>query len=223
MEGLNYNSNFDQVYPQYSNYNTNQYSQVYYGSNYQSQYPATPSNNSNLVSNYYSLNFYPRENEQNCSPVSYYNYYNSSYNSNDSGYLTSSDQNSPCSVRTKLDYQIEEKPLQEQCTKKRKLENDILHDNIESIDHKKSNSKRPKVLKLQNLESKDVEYKCEICLNVFISAAKFLMHQFVHHKNGNSKQCPVCCKYFILSSFNLFNNFLFKFENLEVIQMQWFI
>ncbi|RNA07531.1 hypothetical protein BpHYR1_048308 [Brachionus plicatilis] len=130
------------------------------------------------------------------SPTSYYNYYNNSYNSNDSGYLSTSVQSSPSSVKTKLNYQAEDNLVEQQSGKKRKFGEEFESKvDLESSGQKSSVAKRPKVLKLKNLESKDVEYKCEVCLNVFNSAAKFLMHQFVHHKNGNSKQCPVCCKY----------------------------
>lgn len=182
------------------NFETNYSHQFYANSSSEYSYPFYTScydtsmynSNTSPVSNYYSSYYYSRDNEQMYSPTSYYNYYNNSYNSNDSGYLSVSLQNSPSSAKTKLFDQQDDKIEQNEfLMKKRKLE---TNNSVNENDKKQSNSKRPKVLKLQNLESKDVEYNCEICLNVFNSAAKFLMHQFVHHKNGNSKQCPVCCK-----------------------------
>lgn len=83
--------------------------------------------------------------------------------------------------------------------KKRKR---CANENIENFEPASSESKiykRPKVLKLENLETIDVELNCSKCNHVFYSAAKLLMHEFVHHKNGNSKQCPICCKFFSLN------------------------
>ncbi|CAF0791924.1 unnamed protein product [Brachionus calyciflorus] len=194
----------------------NQYNNFYYDSSipkpsfysYQNDYQNTTPYNysqytSSPMSNYYSYN--SSYNQSYTPSNSYNNYYlNNTNYSNDSGYQTNSICTSPIvetdSTRTKLDFSNEIQPIEKQvCNKRKRFEeaNESVCEVQEvKTQTKNSSGKRAKVLKLENLESNNVELKCNDCTNVFYSAAKLLMHQFVHHKNGNSKQCPVCLRKF---------------------------
>jgi hypothetical protein len=75
-------------------------------------------------------------------------------------------------------------------------------------------SKRPKVLKLNfatsisiingvtTTDSNESESFCTICNMSFFSTAKLLMHHHKVHKNGSSTQCPICCKFIIIYTFD---------------------
>jgi hypothetical protein len=59
-------------------------------------------------------------------------------------------------------------------------------------------NKRPKIAKLENLNNKNMTYRCVECYRDFNSAARYLMHQHKFHFKRSSTECPICCKFQIL-------------------------
>ena len=75
----------------------------------------------------------------------------------------------------------------------------------DEVKAEKDSKRRPRVAKL-NLSGVNQKYKvqtatssafkCNLCPQSFVSAAKLFMHQHKYHKNGSSLQCPICFKKF---------------------------
>ncbi len=175
------------------NYNYNQYS------NYYSNYPAHQYYNSDASYNY----------------ASYYSNYSLS---NDSGYDTSSylsTSPSPSApVQSTQAYQHATVPVSPISTNQsgypaanddhyrveKRSFSDVVQEAVTTLDESEvtatetSKAKRPKIAKLDNLNSKNVTYRCVECYRDFNSAARYLMHQHKYHFKRSSTECPICCK-----------------------------
>lgn len=99
-----------------------------------------------------------------------------------------------------INFEVNQNPL------KRRFDETFFSNDIHE------SNKRPKIFKIGLDDSKNDNFYCDECGLFFASKAKFLLHQFKAHKNGNSCVCPVCCKLKIVLKKFLFKFYLFIFR-----------
>lgn len=192
-------------YEQYSANNSNYFNSNYYNYPYYDYYQdQVPENfNFNTLTEYSpaspnNLNNYSNNLSINNDKTEYSNLYNYNlgYSSNDSQNFSYNDSAYQSQLETSNFYNSYSNKLENlntthfhnQTQKRIRIEDTFLY----SHESQESN-KRPKIYKIEDDNKNDYFY-CEECSLSFISKAKFLLHQFKAHKNGNSCVCPVCCK-----------------------------
>jgi hypothetical protein len=178
-------------------------------------YSSTPFTNKtnydypNYLYNYdqgYYNNSYSYDQNTSSYPYNYYSncYLNNSYTNNyDSAYLTYHDTSSETSQLQNLASPAEKKSKKRQRSEVESNPEPVVEDKESLVDHLfieeteqivQTVSKRPRVFKLENIETKTQH--CKICSIDFESLSKYLMHQHKFHNNGNPNQCPICFKMF---------------------------